>query len=243
VWLKIKNEPFSQKYQQTSSYGWTSAMEWRKPKETPTFSFVKDQIVQVRNIRTETFQTKPPGRWTDSTLIKRLEILKIGTKSSRPEIIKKLEFRNYIKRISTAYESTGTGQNIIKVFDQVWPDLVTPKFTRKVELHMDDVANKKVSYEKMLETIRKEYLLLHNHLLSKIPELQDLLRQSFQLQAKSGSSPYRVGTKAAGGKKYVKTRGKKSFPCPVCNEGQLIERTNSRSGNKFYGCSRYPFPF
>ncbi|MCK4849458.1 MAG: hypothetical protein KAT16_10545, partial [Candidatus Heimdallarchaeota archaeon] len=91
VHLKIKEEPFNQKYQQTTSYGWTSAMTWKKPKETPTFSFSKGQIVQVRDIRTETFKTKPPGRWGDATLIRRLEMMKIGTKSSRPDIIKKLE--------------------------------------------------------------------------------------------------------------------------------------------------------
>ncbi|MHA1444063.1 MAG: DNA topoisomerase [Candidatus Hodarchaeales archaeon] len=240
VHLRIKNEPFQQKYQQTTSNGWTSAMTWKKPKETPTFSFVKGQIVQVRDIRTETFKTKPPGRWGDATLIRRLENMKIGTKSSRPDIIKKLELRNYITRIGTAYESTGTGQNIIKVFDQVWPDLVTSKFTRQVELQMDDVARKKVSYEDMLETIRKEYLLLHHHLLTKIPELQNLLKQSFKLQEKSSSSHYRAGNKATGRKNRDRGREKKTFPCPVCKEGGLVERTNSRTGEKFYGCSSYP---
>ena len=240
VHLKIKEEPFHQKYQQTTSTGWTSAMTWKKPKETPTFSFTKGQIVQVRDIRTETFKTKPPGRWGDATLIRRLEIMKIGTKSSRPDIIKKLEFRNYINRIGTSYESTSTGQDIIKVFDQVWPDLVTPKFTRQVELQMDDVANKKVSYENMLESIRKEYLLLHHHLLSKIPELQNLLKESFKFQSRSRTSGARVNKKTVGTKKQSRSRGRKSFPCPACSEGKMVERTNSRSGEKFYGCSRYP---
>jgi DNA topoisomerase-1 len=240
VHLKIKDEPFSQKYQQTTSYGWTSAMTWKKPNESPTFIFVKDQIVQVRGIRTETFKTKPPGRWGDATLIRRLEIMKIGTKSSRPEIIKKLEYRNYINRIGTSYESTGTGQNIIKVFDQVWPDLVTPKFTRRVELQMDEVATKKVSYKTMLESIRKEYIVLHQHLLSKIPELQNLLKQSFKIYEKSNSSSVSTGTETDRNRSKERTGGKKSFPCPVCNEGTLIERKNSRTGSQFYGCSRYP---
>ena len=240
VHLKIKDEPFHQKYQQTTATGWTSAMTWKKPKETPTFSFSKGQIVQVRDTRTETFKTKPPGRWGDATLIRRLEIMKIGTKSSRPEIIKKLESRNYIKRIGTAYESTNTGQDIIKVFDQIWPDLVTPKFTRQVELQMDEVASKKVSYENMLETIRKKYLLLHHHLLSKLPELQDLLKQSFKFQTRSGPYQTRVSNKTAVKRKQGRHRGKNSFNCPVCSEGSMVERTNSRTGEKFYGCSRYP---
>jgi DNA topoisomerase-1 len=240
VRLKIKSEPFSQKYQQTASFGWTSAMTWKKPKETPTFSFEKGQIVQVRDVRFESFQTKPPSRWTDSTLIKRLEILKIGTKSSRPEIIKKLLSRNYIKRVSNSYESTSTGKDIIKVFDKVWPDLVTPKFTRKVEMRMDEVARKKVSYETMLEAIRKEYILLHQHLLSKISELQDLLKESFKNQMGSVSSQKTLKISETEKKSKRNIKGITKFTCPVCTEGKLVKRTNSRTGNKFYGCSRYP---
>ena len=138
------------------------------------------------------------------------------------KIIKKLESRNYIKRIGTAYESTNTGQDIIKVFDQIWPDLVTPKFTRQVELQMDEVASKKVSYENMLETIRKKYLLLHHHLLSKLPELQDLLKQSFKFQTRSGPYQTRVSNKTAVKRKQGRHRGKNSFNCPVCSEGSMI---------------------
>ena len=107
-------------------------------------------------------------------------------------------------------------------------------------VRISHILNKKVSYENMLETIRKEYILLHNHLLSKIPELQNLLKESFKFQAVSKSSYSRSSKKFGGKQNQYRTKGKNNFPCPVCSEGSLIERTNSRTNEKFYGCSRYP---
>ncbi|MHA1978649.1 MAG: DNA topoisomerase [Candidatus Hodarchaeales archaeon] len=237
VKLNIKEEPFSQKYQTTHSFGWTEAITWRKPRETPSFNFEKGQIVQVRNIRSEIFNTKPPARWGDAALIKRLEKLKIGTKSSRPDVIKKLELRRYIKREGTSYESTSTGKTLIKVFDSIWPDLVTPKFTRQVEIRMDEVATEKCSYENMLETIRNEYIALHEQLLSQILVLQDQLKQAF---ANLGTSSRKKSGSQRSKSSQKLISSKSSYPCPVCTVGNLRERTNSRTGEKFYGCSRYP---
>ncbi len=237
VKLSIKEEPFSQKYQTTESFGWTEAMIWRKPRETPSFSFDKGQIVQVRNTRSEKFKTKPPARWGDATLIKRLEKLKIGTKSSRPEIIKKLEMRKYIKRQGTSYESTLTGKNLIKIFDSIWPDLVTPKFTRQVEIRMDEVATEKYSYETMLETIRIEYISLHKQLLSQLQELQVLLKEAFSGLGTNSSK--KSAFKSSQYRRKSKSNDS-SYPCPICTGGTLHERTNSRTGEKFYGCSQYP---
>ncbi|MHA1994055.1 MAG: DNA topoisomerase [Candidatus Hodarchaeales archaeon] len=237
VKLEIKEEPFSQKYQTTEKFGWTEAMTWRKPRETPSFTFEKGQIVQVRNIRSEAFKTKPPARWGDAALIKRLEKLKIGTKSSRPEVIKKLELRNYIIRKRTSYESTLTGKTLIKVFDAIWPDLVTPKFTRQVEIRMDEVATEKCSYATMLEAIRTEYLSLHQKLILQIQELQVLLKQAFSNLGTERSTKYIAKTSQNRPKSKI---SKSPYSCPVCNVGDLRERTNSRTGEKFYGCSRYP---
>ncbi len=237
VRLAIKEEPFSQKYQSTESLGWTEAMNWRRPRETPSFSFEAGQIVQVRNIRSEAFKTKPPARWSDATLIKRLEKLKIGTKSSRPDVIKKLELRQYIVRKGNSYESTNTGKTIITVFNAIWPDLVTPKFTRQVEIRMDEVASETCSYDMMLETIRSEYLFLHQKLLSQIENLQDQLKEAF---SDLGSSTYKKRKSHFSTKQRKSKTENASYPCPACNSGNLRERTNSRTGEKFFGCSRYP---
>ncbi len=229
VKVTIKEEPFSQKYQQTIDEGWTQVITWKKPKETKKFVFTEDQIAQVDKIRSESFKTKPPAQWNDSTLIRQLEKLRIGTKSSRPEIINKLEARKYIVRCGkTFYESTTRGHTIIQVFEKVWPDLVTPGFTRMVEAMMDEVATKQASYDTMLETLRGHYIGLHEKLLSQLPRLQALLQQDMLIRSEQ---------KIARGKR---TTVPTQVLCPLCQQGKAIERLNVKTNKKFFGCSRYP---
>jgi DNA topoisomerase-1 len=224
VRVAIKKEPFSQKYQQTTEEGWIRAITWKRPKETKEFIFEVDRLVQVDRIRSESFKTKPPPQWNDSTLIRQLEKLRIGTKSSRPEIITKLESRKYIvRRRKTFCESTSTGLTIIQVFEKTWPEVVTPSFTRTVEALMDEVATKKASYENMLETLRQHYIILHKKLLTQLPELQKLLGEVMGKQA------------------VIKTRRERSkLICPLCQQGRAVERVNVKTNKRFFGCSRYP---
>lgn len=229
VKVAIRQEPFSQKYQQITDEGWVRAITWKKPKESKVFQFTTGQTVQVGDIKKEAFKTKPPPQWNDSSLIRRLEKLRIGTKSSRPEIIKKLESRRYIvRRRKTSYESTSMGRSMIQVFEKVWPELVTPSFTRMVEAKMDEVATKQASYDDMLESIRQQYIQLHQKLVSQLPDLQALLKQELD-------SPREDTT---GTQKQVSEAEK--FICPVCQEGKMVERMNVKTRHIFFGCSRYP---
>ena len=229
VRVSIKEEPFRQKYQQILEEGWVQAIAWKKPKESKVFSFKENQVVQTGNIRSESFKTKPPSQWNDSTLIRQLEKLRIGTKSSRPEIITKLESRKYIvRRRKTFYESTPRGQTIIQVFEKTWPEVVTPSFTRMVEARMDEVATKKASYEDMLESLRQQYLQLHQKLLTQLPELQALLEREGKEQLGEKVQRVEIDPKT--------TR----LTCPLCQQERLVERKNRKTNEIFFGCSRYP---
>ena len=240
VSLIIKEEPFSQKYQTTVSLGWTEAMFWKKPRETPSFAFTKGQIVQVKDIRYETFKTKPPPLWNDASLIRRLEVFKIGTKSSRPEIIKKLELRGYIKREGIAYDSTITGKGMIRIFDEVWPDLVTPKFTRQVEQYMDEIATRKESYESIMDKIRESYLELHKGLIKHLPTLQELFADADELENGLNSISHQNTRELRQKKMKIQTLPKGKQQCPKCKKGFLKIRINSKTKEKFLGCSQFP---
>ncbi|MHA1968859.1 MAG: DNA topoisomerase, partial [Candidatus Hodarchaeales archaeon] len=232
VRVQIELEFFSQKCQQTMDEGWTQAITWRKPKETQKFTFIVGEIVQVNNLRESSFETKPPPNWSDSKLIKQLEKLKIGTKSSRPEIMKKLLMRNYIVRNKLSYEATPLGHSITQIFEQIWPDVVTPSFTRMVEQQMDEVATKEVKYEEMLERIRVHYIQLHKKLLLQLPELHKLLEKT---SIQSSDQPIALKSQIKN-----KKRLDKKNPCPLCQEGILLERFNMKTKQRFFGCSNYP---
>ncbi len=230
VKVLIRDEPFSQNYQVVVDFGWCEAIEWKKPRDTKAFHFEKGQSVPIGNLRPEEFKTKPPPPWSDSTLIKMLEKLQIGTKSSRPEVINKLINRGYITRKKRFYQATPTGHTIIELFESIWPDVVTPAFTRMVEQKMDEVATRKAQYETMLEEMRQHYITLHQKLLSQIDRLRELLSEAIKER-----STIDVATKDHG------TEGsQQTFQCPQCKQGVLVERINSKTKEKFFGCSRYP---
>ena len=227
VKVAINKEPFSQKYQQTAEEGWVQAITWKRPKQTQEFKFEVGQLVQIDQIRKESFKTKPPPQWNDSTLIRQLEKLQIGTKSSRPEILTKLESRKYIvRRGKTAYESTSMGHMIIQVFEKTWPEVVTPSFTRRVEALMDEVATKKASYKNMLETLRQHYITLHKKLLTQLPELQRLLKEVMTQQPETTTKRRKSATSGQ--------------VCPLCQQGWPVVRVNVKTNSQFFGCSRYP---
>ncbi|MFW9779251.1 MAG: DNA topoisomerase [Candidatus Heimdallarchaeota archaeon] len=230
VTILIRGEPFNQRYQQTLEAGWTAAIHWKRPKSGSPFIFKKDLVVPVGNIRAQAYKTKPPKLWSDSTIIRHLEQLGIGTKSSRPEILNKLRLRRYVsKKGRSNYLSTATGQSIIEVFEQIWPELVVPEFTRKVEAYMDGVADQTSPYDNMLSELKQYYIELHRKLISQLPKLQGLLQQS--------KSSIDMATSAHSA---VKSPQADKILCPVCREGQLLQRYNPKTKKPFFGCSRYP---
>lgn len=226
VIINIKDEKFTQMYQRITSKGWTTLITWKKPIENPQFSFTPEKEVEVLKIYQTSFKTKPPKSYTDATLLKKLESLRIGTKSSRPDILKKLFIRGYITRKGMILESTSTGKSIIELFEGIWEDLVTPTFTRNVEQYMDEVATKNKEYSEMKEVLRKQYLELHEKLIQKLPELNKLMEKTATENVnKAKSTP--SGQKVTG-------------TCPLCEKGQIVQRYNQKNKNIFFGCTNYP---
>lgn len=174
--LDIRSEPFVASGKTVLAVGWKAAQDWQKNDATAMPTLTKDEVVTVQNIHIKLSKTKPPIRYTDSQLLLAMEKATIGTKSSRPEIINKLVERKYIRRTQRKLISTLWGRSLIASLEPIWPEIVTPQFTRNVELLMEQVAKKEQSYTKMLENLRGEYLKYHAKLLSKLPEYQKLLR-------------------------------------------------------------------
>ncbi|MFX0094167.1 MAG: DNA topoisomerase [Candidatus Hodarchaeota archaeon] len=231
IWFDIQTERFISQGSVVLDPGWTQAIYWAQEKDSLLPSLKTGEIVPVDEIKVEKSQTKPKPRWTDKTLPKELERLQIGTKSSRSDIIDKLEKRKYIERVKTSYTSTELGRTMIELLEPIWSDVLSPVFTRHVEELMDNVANGKASYKDMLTDLRTEYLDLHQILINNLPKFHQILektRATFKTPTRTKS---RKSTKSTAS--TVKT-------CPSCGEGSVVERQNKKTGNSFLGCSRYP---
>ena len=217
VTVDIKSEDFAAEYQTITDEGWVASAVWMRPKTSGSFCFEKGQSIDISIIFHVSFKTKPPRRWSAATILKALEKNRIGTKSSRPDVLAKLEKRGYIKRVRTSYYIEERGLTIIELLECIWPDLVSSSFTRFVEEKMDDVATKKSKYDDMVNEMASTYLELHDELITKLPILQQKMQANKPEEERQNQ-----------------------VLCPKCGVGSMVARKNRKTGDTFYGCNRYP---
>lgn len=192
--LTIADEPFHVKFRTIDQMGWREITDWMKTVEGVLKVAAMKGPFRVEKVVLKKSKTKPPSRITDSQLLVEMERMKIGTKSSRAEIIKKLQERNYIVRRGTQLKSTLWGRILILSLDPIWPEVIRPYFTAEVENMMNLVASKKKDYLEMLETLRGKYISLHTKLQANLRSFQQLLlRLGLEDQTKLKEDQEKVG--------------------------------------------------
>lgn len=228
--------------------GWTEICPWVSPAPTELPFLSNGEKLQINKLTKIKSQTRPKPRWKEFNIIKQMERLRLGTKSSRPEILKVLAERNYVIR-NKANEliSTPMGRTLINILKPIWPDIVTPTFTRHVEEQMTLVAQGNKPYQELITDLRSKYLSAHQELLKNINQFQTLLKEvDMELFSSSKYKQYNKTNTKRVTPKHSKsdTKTKKSHGpeviCPKCDNGQLIKRTNSQTKESFYGCNAYP---
>ncbi len=86
-------------------------------------------------------ETKAPARFTEASLIKRLEELGIGRPSTYASIISTIQDRGYAYKKGTALVPTFTAFAAVALMEQHFSDLVDYAFTARMEDDLDQIAN------------------------------------------------------------------------------------------------------
>ncbi len=86
-------------------------------------------------------ETKPPARYTEASLVKRLEELGIGRPSTYASIISTIQDRGYVYKRGAALIPTFTAFATVTLLEQHFPDLVDYAFTARMEDDLDDIAS------------------------------------------------------------------------------------------------------
>ena len=94
--------------------------------------------------------TKPPSRYTESSLIKKLKDLGIGRPSTYAEIIKILYKRGYVIKEKNYLKPTEKGINVIQFLKDRFNYIIDLKFTANMEKDLDKTALGKLDYEKFV---------------------------------------------------------------------------------------------
>jgi len=94
--------------------------------------------------------TEPPPRYTEASLIKKLESLGIGRPSTYAPTISLLVSREYLKIEKRQLIPTPIAFTVIEILEKHFPEIKDSNFTAEMEEKLDEVAEKKVDWQKLL---------------------------------------------------------------------------------------------
>jgi len=141
--------------------GWRDIYIYSKAEEVNLPPLKAGEKLRIKNKRIEEKETKPPPRFGPATLIKLMEKLNLGTKSTRHEIIKKLLSRGYID--GNPYRPTNIAFSVIEVLKERVETITLPDMTAKLEEEMDRIAEgTKSEAEVVMESRKMLYEILKN---------------------------------------------------------------------------------
>jgi DNA topoisomerase-1 len=135
--------------------GWTrfedyDFMEEKLPK------LEKGQILKQQKIILEERQTEPPKRYTEGSLVKKLESLGIGRPSTYATIIKTLKERGYVVVEKGYLKPTETAFLVLDYLMENFPKLVDYQYTAKMEEVLDLVEEGKKDWKSAVRELFKE---------------------------------------------------------------------------------------
>ena len=95
--------------------------------------------------------TKAPSRFTESSLVKKLESEGIGRPSTYASIIETLNKREYVKIEGKSFIPSALGYEIKEVLEENFPNIMDVKFTAELENELDDVADGEKDWVSLLK--------------------------------------------------------------------------------------------
>jgi len=219
--------------------------ESSEEKELPPLSI--GEIIKPLSIDKEVHYTEPPPRYTDATLVKFLEESGIGRPSTYAPVITTLLNRYYIEIKDKQFIPTFLGRLINELLTKNFPDLLDIDFTARMEERLDEIADGKLEWVKLLRDFYFPFSEMIGQAKKNLKNLKGITDEE---------TPY-ICEKC--GRKMVKKLGKYGYflacsgfpdcrntlplplgkcPRPDC-DGYIVERKTRRK-KKFYGCSNYP---
>lgn len=206
----------------------------------------------IDDILTSQHHTQPPGRYSDASLIKRLEKDGVGRPSTYASIIETIINRGYVSRDKKALNATDVGIMVSDFLSAAFPSLVSPEMTSKMESSLDDIADGKIKYVDVMTEFYKE--LSASIDAAKKIVASDIFKtehncpkcNSSLIKKKSDNSiflgcsswpkcGYTMSQDASG--KYTATETETGESCPQC--GNMMSIRKGKYGS-FMGCGGYP---
>ncbi len=212
----VKNELFEVKGTKTLEKGWHEFYApYVKFKEEELPVIELNEKLKVSKISLLEKQTEPPKRYTPASLVSELEKRGLGTKATRADIVQHLFDRGYLHERSI--HATELGILLIDVLEKYIPDIVDEHLTREIEDEMEQIREKKLTPDQVLDKAKKILTKVLAEFKSKEKEIGSIFVEANKSDIDSQTT---LGL------------------CPKCKEGHLKIRKGKFG--LFIACDGYP---
>ena len=166
--------------------------------------------------------TQPPPRYTEATLVKKMEELGIGRPSTYASVITTIQDREYVRKEKNRLFPEDKGRIVTIFLLNFFRKYVGYEFTAELEEELDEISAGDLNYKEVLAKFWRDFsVAIAETSELRITEVLDKLDEALAPQL---YPPREDGTDPR--------------QCPLCGDGSLHLKT-SRTGG-FVGCSRYP---
>jgi DNA topoisomerase-1 len=215
-----------------------------------------EQLLRMLEVLPEQHFTQPPPRYTEASLVKKLEELGIGRPSTYASIISTIQDRGYVRLEDRRFRPEDVGYVVTDKLVEHFPDIVNPDFTAYMEKELDDIAEGQLRKVQMLEEFNGPFERALEKAEDSFERYSEELDELCPLCPQEGREPGRLQVKLG---RYGKFIGCPNYPecryirnmdgteraepelldetCPDC--GRQLQRRVGRYG-PFVGCSGYP---
>ena len=204
--------------------------------------------LDLSDIKKQQFFTKPPARYTEAGLVKRMEKEGIGRPSTYVPTIDTIQKRRYVEKIKKKFIPTDIGKNVNQFLNKYFSNIVDIYFTAKMEKQLDKIE---ANGQQWVEVLKGFYDSLVKDLekANKADKVKIEPVYSNEICEKCGkkmmikSGRYGKFLACSGFPECKNTKpiiNKIGITCPQEDcDGEIIVR-KTKKGRIFYGCSNYP---
>ena len=175
-----------------------------------------------KGVDAEQHFTQPPPRFSEASLVKRLEELGIGRPSTYASIIQVLKDRAYVRVEKNRFFAEESGRLLTAFLERFFEKYVSYDFTSGLEDELDDVSGGRAEWQAVLDAFWADFK-------PRTTEVMEFKPSEVTAELDTFLEPYLFPAKADGSDPRL---------CPNCGEGRLALR-GGRFG-AFVACSNYP---
>src|SRR5689334_5766657 len=183
----------------------------------------QDEGLERRDVIPEQHFTEPPPRYSEASLVKKLEELGIGRPSTYASIIEVLQRRSYVKLDRKRFVPEDRGRIVTAFLQTYFPRYVEYNFTAHLEDELDEISDSKIDWRQVLREFWKAFS-------AAVGETKELRVKEVLDKLDEELGPHFFPANDNG--------GKSPRDCPSCANGRLGLKLGKFGA--FIGCSNYP---